>query len=56
MEGVSLAEITYKAAESADQDHIARLYRLILLYTLRKINSVVSDLRIWTENIVQVTI
>ena len=33
---VSLRESFYRAAESAEQDLTARMWRLILLYTLRK--------------------
>ena len=34
--GVSLTEVNDKAAESEEKDQTARMYRLILLYTLRK--------------------
>ena len=36
--GVLLTGMTDKTAESAEQDQPARMCRLILLYTLRKMN------------------
>ena len=36
---VSMTEMNYRAAESAGQDHTARMCILILLYTFRKTNA-----------------
>ena len=38
LDGVSLIEFNNRVAESVEQDQTTRMYRLILLYTLRKIN------------------
>ena len=38
LEGISLKETNYRKAQSVKKDHTARMCRLILLYTLRKIN------------------
>ena len=35
--GISLTKLTDRGAERAEQDQTARMYRLILIYTVRKI-------------------
>ena len=39
MDGIPLIEFDDRTAESVEQDQTARMCRLILLYTIRKINS-----------------
>ena len=38
LDGAWMKETNYRTTESAEQDQTARMYRLILLYTLLKIN------------------
>ena len=45
-DGVSLKKFNDTAPESAEQDQTARTCRLILLYTVRKVNPMVSKVLI----------
>ena len=47
-------EINDTTAESAEQDQTARMYRLILLYTLRKIITPFANGRIRNKNPVSI--